>query len=698
VTAETRQHASSLYVCTIVTRSEVERVGMLEARVARPVDAVILDSEEIRELLGDDHERFLAGFTAAELVLAVLPRVLLRAIDSGARMASYMDALCDPNGELERIAGGGVRVDPWPLGASDRVGAVAVPSTAPARDLLTRWSELASGVLAEYRPLTSATTGRWLSALAEVIPGLSVVPAGVTGSADHPKHREHGSGGDYGYDSLPGGLRLTPALRRLLARGPFDRPFSEPVGDALISWLAEPASSSRSIPRYLNALRNQRSDVRARFPTPDDPRLLSWAERHERRVDPVLAAVLDARARVPSDLGGAGRRRRPGFGVNAVSYWSSELGIADAARLLVLALDTARVPVQPISISGFLPPARQAANSFGATGPDAAPHGLNLLAMNPDGVLAFDQEAPRTFLRGRPTVGYWWWEILDAFPDAWRAAFDLIDEVWVGSRHVRSAIEPTSPKPVRVLPIPVLPLSERVAPRALDLPDGFLFMTVFDYNSTYARKNPLATVRAFRNAFPPGSGASLIVKSINGENSPDDRDELTIVADGHPDIHLIDRYMSAEQVDLLLACADCVVSLHRAEGFGIPLARALRTGIPVVATAYGGNLDFMSDDNSFLVEYTPGIVPEGILYPAGARWAEPDIDHATLQLQRVLADTEGARAKARKAAAALSEEYSARRAGARMAEELERLHDHGMRRRPVRRLSRRAASRRRDPT
>ena len=42
---------------------------------------------------------------------------------------------------------------------------------------------------------------------------------------------------------------------------------------------------------------------------------------------------------------------------------------------------------------------------------------------------------------------------------------------------------------------------------------------MFDYNSAFERKDPLATVRAFEAAFAPGSGASLVVKSINAVNA-----------------------------------------------------------------------------------------------------------------------------------------------------------------------------------
>ena len=46
--------------------------------------------------------------------------------------------------------------------------------------------------------------------------------------------------------------------------------------------------------------------------------------------------------------------------------------------------------------------------------------------------------------------------------------------------------------------------------------------------------------------------------------------------------------------------SDCYVSLHRSEGFGLTIAEAMALGKPAIATAYSGNLEFMTAENSYL--------------------------------------------------------------------------------------------------
>ena len=82
------------------------------------------------------------------------------------------------------------------------------------------------------------------------------------------------------------------------------------------------------------------------------------------------------------------------------------------------------------------------------------------------------------------------------------------------------------------------------------------------------------------------------------------------------------------------------------------MAEAMYLGKPVIATGYSGNLDFMTAENSLLVDYElvpigPGAPP----YPADGEWADPNVEHAAA-LMRLVFDDPAAATRAREACGA----------------------------------------------
>ena len=97
------------------------------------------------------------------------------------------------------------------------------------------------------------------------------------------------------------------------------------------------------------------------------------------------------------------------------------------------------------------------------------------------------------------------------------------------------------------------------------------------------------------------------------------------------------------------ALCDCYVSLHRSEGLGLTMAEAMGLRKPVIATAYSGNLDFMTLENSFLVDYRTSRVPaDSEPYPEGTPWADPSLDAAAELMRLVVHDPAEAANRARR--------------------------------------------------
>ena len=173
--------------------------------------------------------------------------------------------------------------------------------------------------------------------------------------------------------------------------------------------------------------------------------------------------------------------------------------------------------------------------------------------------------------------------------------------------------------------------------RELGLPgDRTIFLFCFDLMSVLERKNPLGLVDAYRRAFGPEDGALLVLKIVNGDKCVPDLEALRLAVADRSDIMVIDEYYDAKHLAALMNAADCYVSLHRSEGFGLTMAESMALGKPVIATAYSGNMDFMSPETAYLVRWTKGSVPPDCApYPIGANWAEPDLDEAARLLRRV---------------------------------------------------------------
>jgi hypothetical protein len=181
--------------------------------------------------------------------------------------------------------------------------------------------------------------------------------------------------------------------------------------------------------------------------------------------------------------------------------------------------------------------------------------------------------------------------------------------------------------------------------------DDFVFLFVFDYHSTAARKNPVGVVNAFKEAFPEaGSGASLVLKCINSEKMPEHHEEVLIAIGERDDIHIIDRYVTAAEKDAIIADCDCYVSLHRSEGFGLTPAEAMWLSKPVIATRYGGVLEFLTPENSYLVDYDEVKVGKHAHpYPADADWAEPNLHQAAELMRQVFENQDEARERGERA-------------------------------------------------
>lgn len=233
-------------------------------------------------------------------------------------------------------------------------------------------------------------------------------------------------------------------------------------------------------------------------------------------------------------------------------------------------------------------------------------------------------------------IGYWPWETT-ALPEAWRHVYDHVDEIWASSRFLVDVYSAGTTKPVIHMPLHIR-VEEPVVPEDVrSVFDGrFSFLSIFDFNSRIERKNPLGSILAFRQAFPPAvRDVQLVLKTLHGNHRPKDLERIVAAIGDDRRIVIIDGALPKAELCGLITLADVYLSLHRSEGFGRPLAEAMLLETPVIATGWSGSADFLNPKTGFPIRSTLRPVLPGEYAFAAGEWAEPDLDHAAACMRDV---------------------------------------------------------------
>lgn len=242
-------------------------------------------------------------------------------------------------------------------------------------------------------------------------------------------------------------------------------------------------------------------------------------------------------------------------------------------------------------------------------------------------------------MRGRDAwlLSYGWEE--SGFPASWVDAFnDSLSGITVMSDFVRRVLQDNG---VRV-PIVVVGLGvdhvlrAAAAPAALPVRREDGVFTFVHISSGFPRKGLDVLLRAWARAFSTRDPVRLVVKTFANPHNTFAHD-LPAWRTQHPDAALvvhIDGELSAGALRALYEQADAFVGVARGEGFGLPLAEAMLLGVPVLASAHGGQRDFCDEDTAWLVDYRYARAQShfGLF---NSVWADPCEDSLCTQLRAV---------------------------------------------------------------
>jgi glycosyltransferase involved in cell wall biosynthesis len=340
-------------------------------------------------------------------------------------------------------------------------------------------------------------------------------------------------------------------------------------------------------------------------------------------------------------------------------------GYANLNRRFMFGLDSSRVLVKYVPL-----------NSYWNAGPDVVNNlmGLQLNSALKNSPVVYGMPAPvcedsarhRIFLTMMETS-----RLHEDYVERCNAA----NEVVVPTRWCKDVFESSGvTKPVHVVPIGVDCSAYRPGLDPLRFFNGhrpFTFLSVFQWS---LRKGYDVLIKAFSEEFVKGDDVALVISSKMYGESDDCKSQLIkneikrlAAESGNPSrapIVYFGDTISDEVMPRLYSAADCFVLPSRGEGFGLPYVEAAACGVPVIGTRYSGQTDFLTDENSYLVDVdslarAPDLEVvsrffQGMEFPVLGRSA---IDQTRLHMRRVYENREEAKNKARNLRAEVEQKY-----------------------------------------
>ena len=264
------------------------------------------------------------------------------------------------------------------------------------------------------------------------------------------------------------------------------------------------------------------------------------------------------------------------------------------------------------------------------------------------------------FEQHKHIIGYTVWET-SSIPKEWVSACNQVNEVWVPCDWNMQVFKDSGV---------TTPL--RKVPHAIDVPDlelvpnfnlegvnenDFVFYSIFQWQE---RKNPYGLLSAYTAAFTGVDDVVLVLKTYRHDHGGDRDQIIKLIKDfrqfmnlnHYPKMFLVVENMSRDGILGLHKRGDSFLLLQRSEGWGLPHFEAAACGKSVITPAYGGQTDFLNEENSYPINYT--LTPVGGMtwspyYRGDQYWAEPDLKNAIERMRHVYNNRDEAKAKGRRA-------------------------------------------------
>jgi glycosyltransferase involved in cell wall biosynthesis len=216
-------------------------------------------------------------------------------------------------------------------------------------------------------------------------------------------------------------------------------------------------------------------------------------------------------------------------------------------------------------------------------------------------------------------------------------------------------------KPIKTVNYPVKEYEE-LPSLDLDIPTDFNFLLVAQLGP---RKNVHNTIKWFMEEFKD-ENVGLVIKANLMKNCLMDRlqtlhelkafiNQLQLKKDAKCKVYLIHGDMTDEEMHSLYKHPkmSAFITLSHGEGFGLPIFEAAYSGLPIVATGWSGQLDFLVDkkkkENFYNVSFDLQPIPKEVVWkdviPEGTMWAYPREQSAKEKMRQCYVDNNKTRQK-----------------------------------------------------
>lgn len=289
-----------------------------------------------------------------------------------------------------------------------------------------------------------------------------------------------------------------------------------------------------------------------------------------------------------------------------------------------------------------------------------------------------------------PAEGAWVlmqpWEY-GGLPSQWIPVIrDQVDEYWVYCNWQREcAIASGVPENrIRVIPLGVDTMRYRPEGSKFQLQTrkAYKFLAI---GGIIPRKGMDILIQAYLKTFSASDDVCLVIKGLSSRHAYNNNElqlefanlSKSIVEEGGPAIEFVGDTLTDEEIASLYRACDVFVAPFRGEGFCLPIAEAMSSGLPVVVSQVGPVLDLCDEETAYMVPASQ--VSLGSSFAGhysghlGFWWAEPDVDALAQHMRHLVENPEAGRAMGQRARQRIKNHFTWQRTSRLISERIREL-------------------------